>query len=389
MKSRGTIVILLAVFTLGWPFAHSVQAQGQAPGQDEFDTSYIAADAFFTMVLRPMNLIKYVRHDVKSRDEMLDMMQNESQMNFRVMDEFIVHFGSDVDKADDKPFFMRDDHVAMVVRFTEPVDQARFVEQFNGSTEATHDGMKYYQAGNEHMPSVYFPNDRSFVLGKDVRLKKLMTEKHSMGTMVHRLRKAGRDYDVLMVAELNTARALITDMVRMMSSEMGLEGEGAPFKPQDYVDKVMSITFLAKLSEDVPMTLDVVMKDEKSAEEFRSTLNGLLILGKTFWPAAKKEITQNAPKPEIGKMAVDTIEGLLSGTKIEAKGKHVEVRVERKGGLGDMVELMSMFTLLGSRSVEAPAVEVKELRDVDGPADPEPKPATEKPKEVRPEPKRR
>ena len=366
MFRPATTIGLILIGLVSMP-AIPLSAEDQKP----FDTSYIAPDSFFTIVVRPARLLNYVAKEKAAT--LVETIRKETSLDPRTMDEFIVDFGK---FAENKTPLNDDDHIAILARFTKPFDRDAFLNKFPGSKQpATHDGKEFYPGEGGSQPGLFIPNDSSFVLAKNERLKQTMSQPHSMNTMVSRLRKAGRDYDLLMIADVDSARTLITDFLRMAAAA-GL-GE---FKPGQYVEKVDAVKLRAKLSEDIPLTIDVDTINEEAADEIKGVCAGLLLLGKTMWSGMREGLLDADPDKEMAKMAVGVVDDLLAGTKIESKGAQVAIRVEKKGGFGDLVE----FAAMGMFGVQR--VEAKVEADVfDGPV-PAPVPDPPKAPKVPPKP---
>ena len=334
---------------------------------DGVDTSYIGSDTFFAMVIRPMQLIKYA-NDEKTRDAVLDLMQRESGINVRKLDELVVQFGNENRSgADARSLLDSEEYVSMVFRFAEPIGrEVIMAKMFDNADAATHEKMTYYQARSEHQPSGYFPNDRSLVIAKERRLKKMMTEKHSMGSMVHRLRKAGTSDDMLAIVSISSGRELSREAVKIFDFFGGGE---LPISPAEIVNLVDDVVVEVNLSDDVPIKVGARAKSDAGAVEVQKQVSALLTFIKTVYPPARQRILDKAPNKELGKLSVDVIEAILAGTKVEVQDKDISIRLEREGGLPQLIELFSQSVgQEAKREVAVEAVEDSAVPADDAPA---------------------
>jgi len=335
---------------------------------DGADTSYIGSDTFFTIVIRPTQLIKFAE-DKATRDAVLDLMQRESGVNVRKLDELVVQFGNEnISETDERSFLRSDEFVSMVFRFSEPIEREAVVSKmFNNATTATHQKMTYYKPQSKHQPSGFFPNDQTLVIAKEPRLRKMMTEKHSMGFMVSRLRKAGMGNDLFAVASISSGRELSLEAVKVFDL---IGGGELPISPAEIVRMVDDAVVKVNLSNDVPIQLNAKTASDEAAVEVQKQLSALLALGKTVFPGARQSILDSVPSEKIGNLSVDVIEAVLAGTKVEVQGSEISIRVKKDGGLPQLVELFSQS--IGQETKRAVLVE-----DVEATAVPADAPAPE------------
>lgn len=330
MFHRTTAIRILVVAFIGIP-ANTLLAQQK----EAFDTSYISADSFFTIVVRPTRLLKYL--DKAKAARIASLFAEENGIDLRVMDEAIIDFGGGAKDA----LVYGAENITILGRFHGGFNRKALLSQLDLGDSAKHDGMTYYPVLDQSRPAAYFPGRNSFVLAENNRLKKLMSQRHSMNTIVRRLREAGRDYDLLLVAEVDSGRAAINEFLR--NGNVSAIGE---FKPQNLVDGIHTATLRAKLSDDVPLMVSIAAKDERAAQEIQSMAKGLLLMVKVMWAASREGLLDADPNEEMAKMTVGVVDQLLAGAKIETKARKVTIRVEKKGGLTELADVAA-FGMFG------------------------------------------
>lgn len=335
---------------------------GAARSAEPIDVTYIAPDAFLAIVAHPRQMLQYQTENAETRDWVVQRMAEETEIDLSNLEEFVIQVGTQMEPRDANFGGGPDPETAyaIVMRFAKPIDPEKLVEKlFVGSAKAEHDGKDYYKSKSVYQPSGYFPNDRTLIVANEPRLKRIMASTGTMSTLVSQLRRADASPDLIAIADVDSGR----EVLKMFFNEASL---AEPFSPLAALEGLRMFSLTAKLNGDVPVNVEFTSDNNESAEELKKQVDTILEFGKDNFPAARKDILEDAPAPVLGKLAVQLIDTLLSGTKSEQAGRQVRVRLEAPGGVTSAVGLFAEALAMDFRRMDQYRAEPPVPRVIDG-----------------------
>jgi hypothetical protein len=176
----------------------------------------------------------------------------------------------------------------------------------------------------------------------------LLSEKETMSPLISRLREHSAENDILAVAHFPQGGGALLPAIGPFGG-----GEDSPI---EFFDRLTAFTLQGRLDQDTPLKLELAAKDAAAAERVEAQLLAWLAAGKALLPDAKRQM-EMAPAPfqETARRAVDHLEKVVHGAKLQREDRRVLVRVEAPGGLPYLLDSLLAMTLAVPASAPAPA----------------------------------
>jgi hypothetical protein len=336
----------------------SIPAFAETQELQQLDTTYISSDTVIVVVAHPQRVLARKSKTSAYANQILEMFKQQSGIDAKNLRQVVLQFGTETTREDG---LARADNesISGVFRFDKPVDpDAIAATGFKRSTKANYKGKTYFQPNSKHQPALWFPNNRTMIVGIEWRILKLIDEPKSMGLMVSRMRQADMSADLLVEVDVQRAEPLLLEAFRHVPEE-------EPFAPRKTIEQLTRVTLTAKLSTDTPLSAQFHAKNAKSAEELGVRGKALLTLAKAAWSKQRDMVRERArgEEKEMVDAMIETIDTILAGTKFAIHENRISVNVEKKGGAVDLITLFMGMTM-ATRSVALEEAEVRRAEAV-------------------------
>lgn len=217
--------------------------------------------------------------------------------------------------------------------FSEPIDQEKLKAMNEGATEAEHGGHKYWRQESEFMPEVrafYVSEDGKTLIMTTEDLLKPMLDGAGASTALGKLvAEADFSSDVTLLVAAEQARPTVKAMTQQAGDQIP-----APIKPLlSLIDKLDTVELHLNLTRGDLLRGKLVGASEQSAQEARSTLEAMLILGETFLAEGQRQVPAEAE--EVLLPAIAMAEQMVKSAKFESEGKLVTFTLPRPEGFNE------------------------------------------------------
>lgn len=296
--------------------------------------SYVNSQTFFAVYLQPKQILAHKRAAPEVVGRSLNTLKEMTGIDVGDLNQVIIQ-SVPAKKGD-----FDEDDIVLVLRCEKPGDGKTIREKLKATTEVEFGGKKYFQSTNEHRPSIYFANDRTFVVGMPHQLEEILSEDDGSSPVIRRLMKVDAACDAALVVNVK----LWAPFVKFIPGDKPLPPDKLFLR--EFLAHVEAVTIQAKLDHDVPVTAVMEAKDA-SGEKVEATAKDLLAHFQTSYKENREQILERAEQVPLAKVAVNVFDKAIAGTKIKRNGDRVLVSVEAKGGLPDAMDVMLSWFVIG------------------------------------------
>ncbi|MEX0867667.1 MAG: DUF1559 domain-containing protein [Pirellulales bacterium] len=217
--------------------------------------------------------------------------------------------------------------------FSEPIDQEKLKAMNEGATEAEHGGHTYWRQESEFIPEVrafYVSDDGKTLIMTTENLLKPMLDRAGAATALGKLAaEADFSSDVTLLVAAEQARPTVKAMTQQAGDQIP-----PPIKPLlALIDKLDTIELHLNLTRGDLLKGKLVGASEQSAQEAKSTLEAMLILGETFLAEGQRQVPAEAE--EVLLPAIAMAEQMVKTAKFESDGKLVTFTLPRPEGFNE------------------------------------------------------
>ncbi len=218
---------------------------------------------------------------------------------------------------------------AMIVRFTEPVDDmAIMVKSLNQMDRVEAGGKTYYRSkvakeGGQPLAG-YYDGNRTVLLGPEPLIKKMLAAKSTVSPLAEKLRDFGLDHDLFGVFVVEPVRSMLKDLVQSPLAEKQFP------TAKTLHEDLNAIRLTANLGGDKLMRIILEGKDDAAAKNLEEMADALLNLAKVMYPQLKP-IIQKEASPESAASVLKVTDQFLKkeGITVTREGKNVEIALNK------------------------------------------------------------
>lgn len=336
---------------------------------DNTDARFIPKDSFFVMQFDMQKLLGYERMGSENLETIVKGLREETKIDLLSMKTLTVQFCPGED-----PTELDDDMVGVIMTFSNPIDQEAFLEGLGDEmAETEFDGKKYLRNSSVYGPSIYFPDDKTIVMGMAVTMEKMISKDGEDARLRGLLKATDPDAEIKAAFRTN-------ELYKKFLMEINQEIPITPFNLEKAFGQAETAVISGNLKSSTPLRIEATCQDEEAAEDLAKKTKLLVDLGRGSIPigreatlAMKKELEgrelEGFEKMALVQMewslgALDQAERILEATKTSHQGKQVLLEVKLMGGVKELVPLFSkMFAAQFTMMEEMQREFEKEVED--------------------------
>lgn len=317
------------------------------------DMPYLAEDFTLVVVLHPLRIMKSAAVASLLTDESLSKLADnvfetfakDFGVDLRRTEEIVVLLGPTKDhrlfgevtlkKSKDpkkrEVVAVRQACQGFILRFSEPVDEQKFVrasyKMDSGTTagKGTHEGKTYYQPPSPEMLNIHFPDPKTIVCSTgEAVMKKMLSSRAANPRLAQRLQAAGAAHDAILIGMLAPMKRGIWGVLADLADAgpSGAVSGGVARGTETVMYNLEAVTLTVQLSGDLLLTLAMDAASPESAAKIEEPARDCLgAVNEAF------NTTRGKPDGQMRLGAVDAGAELPKGVAIAASVEKRECRV--------------------------------------------------------------
>ncbi len=326
------------------------------------DLSYVTADFFAAVILRPQQIAHSAMLSPLLHDEVVAYQIRQMGFDPLQLEQLILLFPTPAPTG--RPPGATD-AVSAIGRFAAPTDGKRLLREVRRNLlgdvegdllEQTCAGKTYYKLHADVPFAAYLPDDRTMVAADESTLLRMLTAGRADSPLIRRLRGVNPEHDAVVVAVLEPIRRMLGDGLKTLRTRIPPSASALTA----LAEHVKAATMTVSLSADTPLGVLLEGNDAQSAakaEELLREGKDLAVAAFAIW---RRQFTRDAPAED--NPAIELARRALAGVRVTRNASQVVLTLDRPRDMDTLLPRVAAQAAAASRRSVRQAQRVQSLR---------------------------